>query len=624
MSARRSALSHARWLPRVSLAAFGLALVALALTGGPLAGVARAQEWRLEQPPPPPRVPGEPSATPIGLGKVGDIEFWAPNRGLLITDGNGHTIPAGIWAYNGETWHELTTVCGATEGRIAWAGPDDFWTISDGRPGQASNPQSGEVAPIKDNTLCHFSGGQVVASYGSLAFQANSYQPMHAAGCYGPANCWFAGDPLPEPQVGAFHLHWNGSTLVAEPNPQGHATKDMSLYDGHLFESVALAAGDQLSESESAEHPSILHEIAPEGVQPTFLSLLPQSPLTHATLPEYASGEFPDALEHLHLSADDEAIWAAAGPVLQTPAGSHEAAVTVLRYSEDEETQQLVGSEIIGPDTTPSGSDLFPNERVRSVAAEPGTDSAWVAMRPVSEGAQPNPNAKALLAHVSADGAVSTEELPSGTGTGKGGAERVVCPASEDCWAVTTGGWLFHLSDGNQLPRDEDPAFTGLITYRPPDEGVPQVPPDAPPEDDSGVVEATPNYGSVLSEAGESGQESKVKVPLLSGVQTRIVHGSTLELRFRLAVKARVRLLAERRSRVVARTAMHTFAAGNRKLQLRLSRRSWPTKLNLQTHALAPLPTVSVKAGPSNSNSLSTGFTVLPHVPSLTGLERAG
>jgi hypothetical protein len=155
--------------------------------------------WRLEQPLPPAPAPGvPPSHTPIGLGRVGDIEFWAPNRGLLITAGNGSTIPPGLWAYDGRGWHELSTVCGASDGRIAWSGPEEFWTISDGRPGQAPDAH-GNQAPLQDNTLCHFAGGQVVASYASVAFRANSYQPMHAAACIAPADCWFAGDPLPAP-----------------------------------------------------------------------------------------------------------------------------------------------------------------------------------------------------------------------------------------------------------------------------------------------------------------------------------------------------------------------------------------------------------------------------------------
>ena len=57
---------------------------------------------------------------PIGLGRIGDIEFapGMPNRGALITAGNPPTIPAGVWEFNGVSWHELSTVCGASDGRI--------------------------------------------------------------------------------------------------------------------------------------------------------------------------------------------------------------------------------------------------------------------------------------------------------------------------------------------------------------------------------------------------------------------------------------------------------------------------------------------------------------------------
>jgi hypothetical protein len=40
---------------------------------------------------------------------------------------------------------------------------------------------------------------------------------------------------------------------------------------------------------------------------------------------------------------------------------------------------------------------------------------------------------------------------------------------------------------------------------------------------------------------------------------------------------------------------MRTLKAGNHTLLLRLDARRWPTKLELQTHALAALPTVSTR-----------------------------
>ena len=96
-------------------------LLVAAVCGAPVAG---AQEWRSEQP------VAAGIGVPVGIGEIGDVEFWAPNRGMLITAGN-EGIPAGLFAYDGSGWYRYSTVCGGHAGRIAWAGPDDFWTISD-------------------------------------------------------------------------------------------------------------------------------------------------------------------------------------------------------------------------------------------------------------------------------------------------------------------------------------------------------------------------------------------------------------------------------------------------------------------------------------------------------------
>jgi hypothetical protein len=582
-----------------------IACAALAVALGPTAAAQALEDdggasWRIEQPPPPPPPPGVVgSSTPVGLGKIGDIKFWAPNRGLLITAGNGSTIPPGLWAYNGVEWHELSIVCGATDGRIAWAGPDEFWTISDGRPGQAPNAH-GEPPPLADNTLCHFSGGKVVASYGSLAFQANSYQPMHAAGCLGPSDCWFAGDPLPVGQTGSFHLRWKRGSLAPEPfTPEGHAVQDMTAYEGQLLESVRLARGDLAGEP-SAE-PSPLHAINPAGVVPAF------EPLTG--LPLYGGGQFPEALDFLHLSATGGALWGAAGGQREPPAGSAEGQVTVVRDSGGEWKQ------LLGGQTEPSGAAQFPGEIPNSIAAEPGSEKAWMALETQTDAERPSPTESATVARIAADGSLSKEDeqqLPTaGEGAGpKGAAAKIACPAPHDCWMATTQGWLFHLTTGSEgLARDSDPAFAGLITERPEDEGVPKLPPDSPPVDDSGLPGELPPLSGVLP---ESPPPEKVAAALLSRIHTRIVHGSTLELRFHLAVRARVRLLARRRRALVASTPTRTLAAGNRKLLLRLDVRRWPTRLEMKTHALAPLPLVAPSAGGGNQ-SVTTNLLKLPH-----------
>jgi len=616
------------WLA-ASAAALALALLlALTLAAGSAsaAGGAEAPAWHLEKVLPP-QLPGESSEEhlrrfPVGLGKIGDIEFFAPNRGLLITAGNPPTIPPGLWAYNGSEWHELATVCGASDGRIAWAGPDEFWTVSDGRPGQASSERP---PPLEDNTLCHFKDGEVAGSYASLAFSANSYQAMHGAGCLSSSDCWFGGELLPEPepgakaQSGAFQLHWNGSSVTAEAYPAEHAIEDMRQFGRYLFESVRIGQGDHLIESESPSAPPDLHLITPIGVQPTFISLSPG-------VPHYAPEERPYALDFPHLSSDEEGLWGAADPV-PAPKESAHGEVTILRYSGG------AWSQVLGYGSDPPGGNPFTqpgrgerqNETVTSIGAEPGTPDAWLALTSLENTSADNGGAApAILARVSASGEVSERQtLPSaGEGVGpKGAAGKLVCPAANDCWLVTTQGWLFHYADeaDRRLPEDLDPAFSKLITFRPPDAGIPAVVPDAPPVDDSGLLGEVPQSSGSLIESPSALSEPGVPVPLLSNLHTRLVHGTTLELRFHLAVKARVRLLAKRRSRVVAQTPMRTLAAGNRKLLLQLERSKWPTKLDLQTHALAALPTTSLRG--ASTHTVGTGLVVLPHTRSFTEAE---
>jgi hypothetical protein len=597
-----------------------LAASVIAMLAGP-ASEARAEpgeaEWRLEQPLPPKLSGGQESKIPIGLGRIGDIEFWAPNRGLLITAGNPPTIPPGVWTYNGREWHELSDKCGATDGRIAWAGPDEFWTVSDGRPGQASSETNG-APPLADNTLCHFrkaasEKGEVAGSYGSLAFRPDSYQAMHAAGCISASDCWFAGDVLPEGQVGPFHLHWDGSSLTEIPNPQGHQVGDMRPFEGLLYESVRLLPGDLLTEPEPPLEPQLLHLILPAGsAEDPFLSL-------NVGVPSYAPGEFPTALDHLQLSTDGGSLWGAADPVERPPEGSAPGEVTIVRDAGGV-WSQLFGS----PETDPGGINPFSGELVDSIAAEPGSESAWVALRP---SAGVGAGATAALARVGGNQEVterqtlpSMMEMSEGIGP-KGAADKLVCPAENDCWLTTTQGWLFHLADDahRSLPANGDPAFAGLITFRPPDAGIPAFVPDAPPVDDSGLLGELSGGAAPLQVAVAEEPEARTTVPLVSRIRTKLLHGTTLRVSFHLATKARVRLLAKRRRKVVASTSTRTLAAGDRSLTLRLNRRRWPTKLDLQTHALGALPTTTLRG--SGTTTVGTGFHSLPKGPTARAWE---
>jgi len=598
-------------------AAAALALLGCSCLAAAAPALAQGPEWHLEQPlPPSPSAGGGCSGeaasctTPIGLGRIGDIEFSASDSGLLITAGNGSTIRPGVWFYNGAQWHELAEVCGASDGRIAWAGAEEFWTVADGRAGQAANAQ-GVLPPLEDDTLCHFLYNpatarlEVARSYAAPAFSAASYQPMQAAACLSPTDCWFAGAPLPAPQPGAFQLHWNGESLEAQPNAAIHSVRASVPFEGKLLESVGLAREEPVGSAEEPEeilHPFVLVDVPAEAGEP-FEGLRPFSS-TEEALPEYASGSFPQALSGLVLAADQDAegqesLWAGAGPAASPPNGSAPGELTLLHDAGGTWTQVLGPP---GPQTLNADPAQLSELEISSIAGEPGTDSAWLALDSAHDLQDPLPNELARIVHVQADGTITEQQLPSpselAAGVGaKGAAARIACPAANDCWLATTQGWLFHLSEAGAAtgPTDGDPAFNGpLVTFRPPDEGIPQSPSAALPVDDSG--EEGPPRPSLEAAPANNIQVSE-QVALVSDVRSRLVGRTVLELRFHLATSARVRLLALRRTAVVARTSMRTLKRGTHSLSLRLNPHRWPTRITLQTHALGTLPTVTVGSG---------------------------
>jgi len=235
----------------VGLVLFGCAGLA------PASASADAPLWRLEQPPPP---SGAPFKVPLGI--PGDLKLIAPNRGLLSVEGNA-TVARGLYAYNGQVWHPLATVCGGSgdTSRIAVAGPSEFWTIS-----EPSRPRTGSGL-----ALCHFKGGEVVASYSAPDQSPDPFRRMNAAACNGPNDCWFGGvgdqDPTGE-RLGAFHLHWDGASLTSVYAPQGRGVSDLQFSGGKFWESVFVGRRPEdrvdavdLTEPESPE-PRLLHSIA--------------------------------------------------------------------------------------------------------------------------------------------------------------------------------------------------------------------------------------------------------------------------------------------------------------------------------------------------------------------------
>jgi hypothetical protein len=534
-----------------------LALAALSAVAAasllPLPARAAEPTWRLEQPPPPAGVPFK-----VPLGAPGDLSFWAPNRGLLSVEGND-TIPRGLYSWNGRGWHQLATVCGGPgdTARIAWAGPTEFWVVS-----EPSLPRRGSGL-----ALCRFEDGQVVGSWSTRVDAADPFRQMTSAACNGPGDCWFGGvgsqDPLGE-RLGAFHLHWNGRDLTSVYGPQGRGVTDIEFHAGQLYESTLVGRSpenrdDPVDLAEPEPVPRLLHRVGGTGFA--------NDPFEPAPL----SGVPSDGSELLALDGVGPNLWAVGGGAASGPSAPAGGAVA---------RPPLAARLVAGgfEELSLSGVAFGASDRLGDVAAVPDSDEALAAVVPFAD--RRSVNSKATVARIRADGSTSLTRLPA-AGAGRGSAARVACPASDECWLVTWAGWLFHYSDGAPLPLDTNPAFEGTIEFRP-NESAEQFIPDRLPVDDSELfapppLELTPDAVEPVS--------VKRLPPLLRNVRSRL-HGLRLTVTFTLTRRARVRLLAKRGGRTVARTHPQVLAPGRRRLSLRLNRRRYPTRLAFRVKEL--------------------------------------
>ena len=583
-------------------------------------------------PPPPPGVAPSPYPA-LPLGPVGDIEFRAPNRGVLITAGSpgGTPVPMGIYAYNGVAWHQLATECGGTDGRIAWAGPEEFWTISDQRAGQVL--ANGSSAALADVSLCHFQNGQIVGSYAMPLGEVDSYLPMDAAACSSPNDCWFAGGLGEYPNSGSFHLHWDGQSVTALYDSDAHddhAVTSMTAYEGTLYEGVKLAGTDEFGGVSAVQTP-LLHTLE-ASANSTFSDVfLKSSPVCAgglcSALPEYGADD-PQTQSGLLLSSDgglssnppaQTQMWAAEWP-LEGFSDSESAEPIILRCGSDSTYGQSAATSDCDSNvwTQAPANLLAAGQQLTDIAAEPGADAAWVTLH--------SRDGKAHVERIVASEQPGKQTIEGSAqqvlGLGgelstegdRGNASAISCPATEDCWLATDQGWLYHLTaPGSTLPEDTDPNFQGIITFRPSDNGQPQLIADVAPPDDS-LANQQPPLPPASAPTAPSG--SYTTEQLVKHMHSHLAHRDTLALSFTLAAKAHVQLLATRKGRLVAHTARQTLKAGRHTLMLQLNVHSWPTKLNLRATPLKPLPRVPVTGGgggsggapkaPDSSNTVGT------------------
>jgi hypothetical protein len=528
-------------------------------------GVARAEAtWRLEQPAPPAGTPYK-----VPLGTPDDMEFYAPNEGLLSVEGNA-VVPAGLYFWNGRAWHELSTVCGGSGevSRIAWAGPDEFWVIT-----EPSEPRSGSGL-----ALCHFKDGVVVGSYSTPFQSPEPFRPIDAAACDGPNDCWFAGIGSEDPtgqHVGAFHLHWDGANLTSSYQPQGRGVSGLAYFDGGFYESTFVGAqpGDTTD-------PVTLATPEPDG--PVLIHKLVGGSFLDTSFLPYDNPGVPDeGIELLSAKADETSLWFSGGGAASGPDAPREGSVpsppVAVYYDEPFFIDDALNPTLFGPE-----------DRFVDIAPVPGTEAAWVADQPYSD--RRSTTAKAKVAWIEPDGATTLDTLPV-SGAGRGSAQLIAATGPEEGWMATSAGWLFHYTNGNVLPEDGDQSWAGTITVRP-NESVEQFVSDTPPPDDSQLFAPPP----VQVETKASGEPPLEVIPALLKDVTVSRHGLTVTISFRLTRLADVQLLAKLHGKVIARTRKQRLEPGRRKLELRFERKRWPDALSFKTKELTtpkPVPATS-------------------------------
>jgi hypothetical protein len=555
----------------------GVAVVVAMASAG--AGIARGEAtWRLEQPAPPAG-----AAFKVPLGVPDDMEFYAPNEGLLSVEGNA-VVPNGLLFWNGRNWHQLSTVCGGAgeASRIAWAGPEDFWVLT-----EPSEPRVGSGLG-----LCHFKDGQVVGSYSTPYQSPEPFRPMDAAACSGPNDCWFAGIGSEDPSgqhIGAFHLHWDGANLTSSYQPQGRGVSGLAYFAGAFYEStfVGTQEGDRTDPVTLA---------TPESSGPILIHKLVGDTFTDVNfLPFSYSGAPLEGSELLSAKADETDLWLSGGGAASGPdapsSGSVPSPPIAVHYKDSFFQQAPIETSLFGSE-----------DRFVDISPTPGAESAWVAdQAPDERGSLTD---KARVALIGADGSARIDTLPA-SGAGRGSAQLVAATGPEEAWLATSAGWLFHYSNGTVLPEDSDPDWAGTITIRP-NESIEQFVSDTPPPDDSELFAPPP----VQVETKASEVPVAEVIPALLKDVSVSRHGLTVTVSFQLTRLADVQLIAKLRGKAIARTREERLKAGRHSLLLRLQRKRWPSALSFVTKELTkpmPVPATggegSVGTGP---NAVST------------------
>lgn len=594
-SGRATAGRRARTLGALAVVAVSI----LTITGPATPTASAAATWRLEQPDPP-----EGARFKVPLGRPGDLQCFAVDRCLLAVEGNG-SISQGLFFYDGASWRQYTTVCGgpAQTTRIAWAGPDEFWVVTTPSPPRLGGGLS----------LCHIKAGQVVGSFSTPNESPDPFRTMSSAACRTPEDCWFGGVGSSDPsgqRVGGFHLRWDGTTLTTIYGPQGRGVSDIVAADGRLYETTYVGAG-----AEDRETPVSL--AAPED-PPQTIHRIDATTITNAPFSALPRRGVPaQGTELLGADAADGELWFVGGGAASGPAAPRDSSQPrppiAVRRSGDFFQEVPLDAGAFGP-----------TDRLVDVAVLPGSRAAWGAVQAYAD--RDSSTAKAQVARMTDLGAVAAEQLP-GSGAGRGAAAKVDCPAPDECWMVTTAGWLFHLTDGAARAANQDPAFTNRIDFRP-NEASAQFVPDTPPADDSQLFAPPPTeLPSAAAPPVEAPAPRAISALVHRVTKPKVSSKLVLTLSFTLRRPGRVQLQARRKGRVVARSSGRVLRPGRRTVRLKLTRKRYPDALRfciaersarISCRAGASAPDVATTPG-GDSDSVTTGGDTSTTTTTTTG-----
>jgi hypothetical protein len=562
-----------------------LALVAACAAAAPAAH-AGTVAWRSAQPAPP---PGAPFSGPVGA--PADMQFLGRSFGLMLVGLGGANVgpfQPGLLVYDGSGWRQLATVCGGPNGRIAIASGQEWWTTA------AETLRNGAGPPI---TACRFVNGAVAASYAVAAGDtANAYTEMTGAACAAPNDCWFGGSITDRPFVGSLLLRWDGASLTRVVHPSARGVSDLQPFGGRVVGGTVVGpqVGEGLTLRADGSCCVTAWEslVASEPDGPRLLRYLGAD--GSVTVPGWAPrphGVTQGTTEMIDLADLDEAggrLWIAGRG-------------TGSAYLVDEEIDVLPVPQrpflaVMQPgDAEPreiewaDDADIEADEVILDVTGIPGTDEAWLALGKGAGVERPSETRdRASLARVDADGEVLERIDLARPDLSVGDAARLECPAADDCWMVTAGGWIYHWSDPDRpAPVNADAAIQRLITTRPVDARTPRDDPDTLPQSESFTYVAPPAEEEDAPVEAAAPRQVAALFRVIGKPRVRKARGRyTLQVRIQLRRKARVQLVGRRGGRTVARSARRTLNKGRRTVSMRVRPKRWPTSLRFITRDL--------------------------------------